>query len=750
MTQQHALQTTPGIDTTTTDSIVNNNNNNSQQQQYIITITDEEYGIEIPLPNNITTTITTASATTNNNYDNNEATHETSQHKTTAKTAPLTPNTTTSSSNDSFDDNQPSSANNNNTAESSSVLPWLSLDRRIKHKKYRKSLIITLLTITLIVVSLVIGWCVYFVTSSSNNNNSNNSNNNTNSNNNDFNKVNNNTTSKFNKQGKLIERVGNNNIPTNTFPLDECQGDCDSNVDCNIGLICYQRSSNPTGVPGCSGGELDESGTDYCVREDLLEELLAEELLSEEELDVDEELVDDDYYYDDDDMSEQQRIPTTSTTIAQAPTISPYPTISTSPTNIPRDLFLLSGQSNMVGHTTSFQSIGGNEKYWDEILTILNKTDVVSQTTEAAGGVGADMSEIWPEMYNLIYEMNYQKRSVAQSLTTGLYNMLLHNKNSNSNSSGSSNNNLLTGLDVPLSNGKCSFMEAYEKNGKSKVDDVSAGTQKIAWDVNCGHVFGHELMFGRSLELELSGSGSGSNATTSTSTAAGGGLGYDKKEFELIKIARGGSALYEHWYPNHGLHWHLLRKTIIKRGNEGSASWKGFVWHQGSQAAWSERQYGEDRSQTYLGNLTGLVDEVRTLMFDNSNVKVWQCKEEIPVVIVQVGYWPADNDAGQRVRDAQAKSCNEDPRAVLVKTDDLSRFYHYDAVSFLITGRRIAYAYKEALESVVECPKSVTDVPSSSPSKEVSTQPTTVTASPRKSSVPSVVKRAEEDTNDPI
>ena len=85
---------------------------------------------------------------------------------------------------------------------------------------------------------------------------------------------------------------------------------------------------------------------------------------------------------------------------------------------------------------------------------------------------------------------------------------------------------------------------------------------------------------------------------------------------------------------------------------------------------------------------------------------MWQCKEEIPVpvVIVQVGFWPPNNDAGQRVRDAQAKLCNEDPRAVLVKTDDLSRFYHYDAVSFLITGRRIAYAYKEALESVGVCP----------------------------------------------
>jgi hypothetical protein len=70
-----------------------------------------------------------------------------------------------------------------------------------------------------------------------------------------------------------------------------------------------------------------------------------------------------------------------------------------------------------------------------------------------------------------------------------------------------------------------------------------------------------------------------------------------------------------------------------------------------------------------------------------------------------VGYWPgSDNAAAKRTRDAQARLCNEDPRAVLVTTNDLSRFYHYDAASFLISGNRIAHAYQEALGGVVECP----------------------------------------------
>ena len=95
----------------------------------------------------------------------------------------------------------------------------------------------------------------------------------------------------------------------------------------------------------------------------------------------------DDDYYDDDDATEEQQIP--ASTIQQAPTSSPYPTISASPTNQPRDLFLLSGQSNMVGHTTSGQSIGGNANYWDEILTILNKPDIIAKTTAAAAEAGA-------------------------------------------------------------------------------------------------------------------------------------------------------------------------------------------------------------------------------------------------------------------------------------------------------------------------------------------------------------------------
>jgi len=49
-------------------------------------------------------------------------------------------------------------------------------------------------------------------------------------------------------------------------PLGLCEGDCDNNNDCDGDLICYQREKN-VAVPGCDGGEGDNSRTDYCIHD---------------------------------------------------------------------------------------------------------------------------------------------------------------------------------------------------------------------------------------------------------------------------------------------------------------------------------------------------------------------------------------------------------------------------------------------------------------------------------------------------
>ncbi|KAL7543207.1 hypothetical protein ACHAXR_012486, partial [Thalassiosira sp. AJA248-18] len=59
-------------------------------------------------------------------------------------------------------------------------------------------------------------------------------------------------------------KFGNNGLPAEYFPLQECQGDCDSDAECDTdaGLICFERNGYEP-VPGCDG--IGISATDYCA-----------------------------------------------------------------------------------------------------------------------------------------------------------------------------------------------------------------------------------------------------------------------------------------------------------------------------------------------------------------------------------------------------------------------------------------------------------------------------------------------------
>ena len=52
--------------------------------------------------------------------------------------------------------------------------------------------------------------------------------------------------------------------PMDAFPLQLCEGDCGDDEDCETGLYCFQRFPNDP-VPGCIGGDSDNSRTDYCT-----------------------------------------------------------------------------------------------------------------------------------------------------------------------------------------------------------------------------------------------------------------------------------------------------------------------------------------------------------------------------------------------------------------------------------------------------------------------------------------------------
>lgn len=57
--------------------------------------------------------------------------------------------------------------------------------------------------------------------------------------------------------------AGDNGDPAFAFPLEHCQGDCDSDNDCAGDLACFQRSAEQL-VPGCSG--TPKGSKDYCIR----------------------------------------------------------------------------------------------------------------------------------------------------------------------------------------------------------------------------------------------------------------------------------------------------------------------------------------------------------------------------------------------------------------------------------------------------------------------------------------------------
>ena len=59
--------------------------------------------------------------------------------------------------------------------------------------------------------------------------------------------------------------AGNNGVPASAFPLKVCEGDCDSDGDCEGQLVCMPRNGGES-VPGCNG--FDGGNSDYCINLD--------------------------------------------------------------------------------------------------------------------------------------------------------------------------------------------------------------------------------------------------------------------------------------------------------------------------------------------------------------------------------------------------------------------------------------------------------------------------------------------------
>ena len=59
--------------------------------------------------------------------------------------------------------------------------------------------------------------------------------------------------------------LGNEGVPASAFPLPKCKGDCDFDVDCRTGLVCFERDYGDVDViPGCVGSLSNQGENDFC------------------------------------------------------------------------------------------------------------------------------------------------------------------------------------------------------------------------------------------------------------------------------------------------------------------------------------------------------------------------------------------------------------------------------------------------------------------------------------------------------
>jgi hypothetical protein len=125
-------------------------------------------------------------------------------------------------------------------------------------------------------------------------------------------------------------------------------------------------------------------------------------------------------------------------------------------------------------------------------------------------------------------------------------------------------------------------------------------------------------------------------------------------------------------------------------------------------------------------------------MFDASVTGTWRCPEEIPAIISKLGFWPGGISA-QRIRDAQQAFCDKDSRSACVNMNDTSRFYHYDPISFLIGGHRMANAYLRLKSTQLSfiCPTPTSTPTTRRPTSKPTRRPTTFKPTRRPTSKPS-------------
>ena len=313
-------------------------------------------------------------------------------------------------------------------------------------------------------------------------------------------------------------------------------------------------------------------------------------------------------------------------------------------------MFLLGGQSNMVGSTDRDlykQLLADLESGTDAETT---KTDLAKRITDWSTAITGyeDIEKTKPQR-SRIYGYSASMAALEASELVRLKSLGL----------------VGNFLNTPSTNVFCSANE-------SALVPLQA---LIPEKVECASPVGPEHVFGRAL-------GKAGHSSTS-----------------VIKVAYGGTTLHDDWRspsmggtPNTNDHYAKLR-TRIKSLKTNPASvnpmcktrtcqWSAFVWFQGESDSFN-KVHGE----AYGQNLKNFIADVRA----EAGLPT------LPVVIVQIGAWGQSISFGKNVSSAQTAWVNADKYARIVNTADLNGYFHYDPAAQLIIGERVYLAVQSLL-----------------------------------------------------
>ena len=174
-----------------------------------------------------------------------------------------------------------------------------------------------------------------------------------------------------------------------------------------------------------------------------------------------------------------------------------------------------------------------------------------------------------------------------------------------------------------------------------------------------------------------------------------------KVSTSLIKVALGGTTLYTDWLSPSaaanaeraiGPQYEALKARInsLQSAPESinadcvraTCEWSAFIWFQGENDS-----FDFENANSYEENLRAFIADIR----------IEAGAPNLPVVIVGTGYWAQSMEFGTVVATAQQTVADEDNSIALVRTNDLSAFFHYDPPSQMIIGERIGIALERLL-----------------------------------------------------